>query len=273
MVAMPKEKLETIIDNEIVEQELRPYLGYSGLGHPCNRFLWYSFRWAYRNFITRRIKRLFERGDYEESKIIEDLNRHGMVVFDEQKEVVGFEKHVLGHIDGIVTRVEGCHDDELLLLEMKTAKESFYKKYVKNGVQLTNFTYYCQTQSYMGKLGLEKCMFVITNKNDESRYIEFIDFNEDQYDQLEQVAADIVATDVPPNKIGEVTWHECRFCSAKDICHKNKKIEKNCRTCQYGTIIEDGKWKCGKFEDGGVLPEHIQRVGCDLYELLDTLRI
>lgn len=272
---MPKPKLEHVIDQRLVEQKDRTYLGYSGLGNPCMRALWYSFRWATKRYVERRIERLFRRGDYEEEVIIADLEYHGMKVTNTQAEIEGFAKHVLGHIDGEVENVPKSVEvpDFVVgkgLLEMKTAKQELYKKYVKDGVRKANFVYYCQTQSYMGKRGLKWTMFVITNKNTEERNIEYIKFDEHQFRSLEDIAESVVSTDVPAPRIGDSTWFECKFCDYKKICHHGEKIQKTCRTCKYAAIVDDGKWEC--LQAGGFIPEHIQREGCDLYELLETLK-
>ncbi len=39
------------------EDDLRPYLGMSGLGRPCRRYLWLQFRWCYKSSISARLSR------------------------------------------------------------------------------------------------------------------------------------------------------------------------------------------------------------------------
>ena len=58
--------------------EMRPYLGMSKLGHPCSRYLWYSFRWCFTVEIEARKKRLFMRGHREEPAIIHELQQIGI---------------------------------------------------------------------------------------------------------------------------------------------------------------------------------------------------
>ena len=82
----------------------RPHLGASVLGHPCDRWLWLSFRWAVIEKFSGRILRLFRRGQLEEDAVIADLESVGCRVSDRQRQVA-FGSHVGGSIDGIIEGV------------------------------------------------------------------------------------------------------------------------------------------------------------------------
>ena len=53
----------------------RPQLvGGSQIGNECSRALWYQFRWAWSpDFDGKRMLRLFETGDREEDRVLENL--------------------------------------------------------------------------------------------------------------------------------------------------------------------------------------------------------
>ena len=101
MAQIPKHNdLNAFMDEGSVAGEDRPYLGYSGLGHPCGRYLWYNFRWAFVKEIPLRIERIFRRGDIEEDRVKESLAAKGCSIIDAGSEVVGVTGHARGHVDG-----------------------------------------------------------------------------------------------------------------------------------------------------------------------------
>ncbi len=225
----------------------RPYLGMSQLGAPCRRALWYSFRWCYLKRITDRQERIFERGLLEEKRIKTDLIRAGLTFDSEQLELIGFAGHCKGHIDGLISNFPG-DENTVYLVEFKTAKDSSYTKFVTNGCKVANRQYYIQAQIYMKKLGLQKTLFIVANKDTEERYYEIISFNQEEAYEAEDIASDVIATDVPPAKIGSSTWYECKWCDAYQICHFNDPIVQNCRNCINSIIKDNGIWECSKFK-------------------------
>src|SRR6056300_262007 len=58
----------------------RPHLGASVIGHSCDRYLWLTFRWAKQQDFPRRILRLFETGNLEETRIAKELKGIGVVL-------------------------------------------------------------------------------------------------------------------------------------------------------------------------------------------------
>jgi len=82
----------------------RPHLGASLLGHPCDRFLWLSFRWAVIEQFPGRILRLFRRGQMEEAVIVKDLESIGLEIHSTggEQSRVDFGSHVSGSVDGII---------------------------------------------------------------------------------------------------------------------------------------------------------------------------
>ena len=82
MTAIPEpiHNIANLIDEHHASQpdEPRGHLGCSLLGHPCERWLWLSFRWAVKEKFQGRILRLFRRGNNEENIIISDLEAIGV---------------------------------------------------------------------------------------------------------------------------------------------------------------------------------------------------
>ena len=116
--------------------EPRLHLGASSLGHPCERGVWLSFRWAVREKFPGRIRRLFRRGQNEEATVVADLKAIGMDVRntgDDQK-VIDFGKHVGGSMDGVIeSGVPGAHKTRHVL-EIKTHNKKSFDDIDKRGV-------------------------------------------------------------------------------------------------------------------------------------------
>ena len=252
-----------VLDEGLITDQNRPYIGMSGLGGKCSRKIWYDFRWAYERKITKRLARIFERGDLEEERVVSDLRRSGMSVTREQEEIVDETGHIRGHIDGIVSNVPGA-EKTVHLLEVKTMNGSRFKQYVKEGIQKHSPEYYAQINQYMGYLNLTRCLFIVTNKDNEERDYKRIHFDKVNFQEHKSRGLEVLMAEYPPYKIGEKTWHVCKMCDAKEVCQYNKELLANCRTCANCSIENQGKFRC--LLAGGFLSTDDQRLGCHLYE-------
>lgn len=276
MVSIPKELtmlgVEKLLENgDSVPSYPRGYLGISQLGHKCPRFLWYSFRWAFKESHSRRKMRIFERGDMEEDRIVNDLILAGVHVRSRQLEV-RFNQHIIGHIDGIV---EGIPDSKKPhLLEIKTMKDSSFTKLKKDKLEKAVPVYWCQAHLYMHLIPVERCLFICTNKDTEERYYERFPVDHDLADFLISRAIDISKSEYPPERINNnPSWFECKMCPALEVCHYDAPIMKNCRTCvnsdPYPEHGNKHEWYCNKHNRRYLL-EH-QREGCEEHSILESL--
>ena len=257
------------LEAEPVTEDLRPYLGMSILGHPCSRYLWYSFRWCYSETHSRRLRRLFDRGHREEPSVIADLERIGMVVNDAQEEVEAAWGHVKGHCDGKVKGVVEAPNTEHLL-EIKTASDKMFKDMQNNRCEVAKPVYYAQCQLYMHHLKLSRALFVMVNKNDDAYYIERIYYDKMKAEQLAAKGEKIILSAAPPAPAFSRSHFECKWCSCNDICHHGRKVAMtNCRTCMRSGPTPTGGWKCGL--DDRRLTEEAQRKGCKDHSLMVEL--
>lgn len=255
MAEIPQQRLlvEQEIEDNLVYQVPRTYLGYSQIGHECTRFVLFTFRWVYHRSHPQRIQRLFDRGKYEEEVIANELTEIGCKVEDDQKELIGFAGHVKGHIDGTVINLPDSPKTKHLL-ENKTAKEKFFKEFLKaydifqnhSAISKIHRAYWWQIHAYMGKMHLRRCLFTVTNKNDEERLYFRIKFDKSVYDLVLRAEIDIVTAVRLFDRIGNnsPTWFECKTCAASDQCFGIKPVNKNCRTCEYSSIEDGGVWAC-----------------------------
>ena len=255
-----------------VEQNPREYLGMSSLAGQCKRKMWYDFRWCYDRRVPKRIERLFRRGDYEESVLINDMIAAGIkceYTGDNQYEFCDRTGHIKGHPDGRLSNVPGFPPDQKHLFEAKTMKSSIFVSYLKNGLEKTYPVYWGQAHTYMGEWNLDSCIFAVVNKDTDQR--DFTQFNYDPvvHRDCMSVGFDVLTSEYPPKKIGEKTWYVCKTCSAKGICHKNEPIKKTCRTCKNVNIEENGKWSCELFSEW--LSKDEQLAACSEYEIEECL--
>lgn len=262
-------KIEHAIENrEMPETYPRQYLGMSTLGDPCGRALWYSFRWAYKEQVSPRVQRIFDRGDLEEDRIIADLMIAGCDISGRQ-DVYKCGEHLKGHCDGKIDNLPDIPNEQVLL-EMKTMKaSSFADAKKKNDLKKSNYKYYCQMVVYMYMDDLNFGLMVITNKDTEERHYEIVKADPDLALDLLNKGVDIINSTIPPAKLNESpTWFECKFCRAKEVCHYGKEPERNCRTCEHVSVTDEG-WYCSKNDYHLGLEQ--QEAACDDYTKTSAL--
>jgi hypothetical protein len=288
--------IEQAIEDRVVEGEMRGYLGLSQIGEPCSRKLWYDFRFCSRKEFSARIGRLFQRGHREEPIIVADLKKAGVKVFnpqecremgysvvrmengEEQVEVVSGYGHIKGHGDGLALKIPDA-PKTLHYLEFKTMKEgvakttkrrpTFFHALREYGVEEACPGYWVQCQAMMRCLKITRTLFIAVNKNTDERHYERLRLNTSEADEFLERASDIVIQEYPlqrlPASPGKSHSWRCAFCNHKLICLEGAEPLRNCRTCAYCDIENEGKWSCS--EKGDFLEPHWlslknQIVGC-----------
>jgi len=253
------------LDKLVGDATLRPYLGCSRIGHPCSRFLWLEFRWAFKGHIGARLKRLFWRGHREEPEIINELQQIGIKCYDDQAECNFASGHMSGHCDGKAIGVPEAPLTEHLL-EFKTASDKKFKEMKKKGVEKANPTYFGQLQVYMKGLRLTRALFIMVNKNDDTFYVERVPYESAKANSLIRKGQSIILSEIAPSIMAPCspTYYSCKWCDAHGVCFGTVPVNKTCRTCQAITILDEGKWGCTKL--GIELATGQQRLACNLYE-------
>jgi hypothetical protein len=242
-------------------------LGGSQIGHECERATWYAFRWAYASEVFEaRMLRIFETGNVYEARAVQELQAAGIAVVGTQDEISAVGGHFVAKIDGRCSRVPDAPKTEHLL-EVKTHNDKSFKALLKDGVAKAKPQHMAQMQSYMAVFGLTRALYVAYNKNDDSLYIERIDYDVTLGVGLLAKAERIIRADRPPTKLHEDPASKmafaCRYCPARTVCHEGVFAERNCRTCLHATAIVDGVagvWHCSRW-DKALTPEE-QQQGC-----------
>lgn len=234
-------------------------LGASQIGRPCDREIWYGFRWAKQQAFEGRMLRLFARGGIEETCIGEDLKNIGVEFMPldpdtgEQWEFSELGDHFVAKLDGA-----GCGFVEAPatwhVVEIKTANDKSFSVLQKEGVQKAKPEHYAQMQVGMSMSGMDRAVYLAVNKNDENIHMERIRFNKADYSRILQRAKEIIFSNTAPDRINDSpAWWQCKFCGFANICHDNGELAAvNCRTCKFSMAQESGGWMCDK--NGTALP-------------------
>jgi len=267
-------------DNE----DERGYLGASAIGHHCERMLWYDFRLCIARDFPGRLYRLFNTGDREEERMVEELRGIGCEVHDvdENGEQFGFKDlggHFSGHCDGtglgILEAPKTWH-----VLEFKTHNDKSFKKLQKEGVEKSKPQHYAQMMIYMGQMGLKRALYQAKNKNDDDLYIERIRFDSKVYKRFMAKAERVIRSSPPPVRCADrPDTFACKWCDAYKLCWGTSDVavplpSKTCRTCCHVTPeIDEGedyaRWSCALHQKDISFEE--QQVGCDSHILIPDL--
>lgn len=248
----------------------RSHLGASLIGKPCERHLWYVYRWVQTSKFDGRMQRLFNRGHKEEERWIEWLIGIGCQVWattedGKQVRVTGVGGHFGGSLDSSVILPERYRYVEPMLGEFKTYNDKQFQKLVKEGVKKAKPEHFAQMSIYGAKKGYRYALYCPINKNDDDIEPEVVELDWGYAIELERKAEAVVTSQFPPPRINESpAFSECKFCDFKAICHEGAPYTKNCRSCIYAVPGNDGTWNCHAFNNMVIPPEFIPQ-GCSMW--------
>ena len=266
------------ITNELVEKiyagiktstdnKPRSHLGASIIGHSCDRWLWFSFRWIAREDFDGRMLRLFRRGQDEENPLIADLRNAGLKVTNidqKTKRQYSFKDGFFaGSMDGIIESGVPEAPIKPHILEIKTHSKKSFDALEKDGVEKSKPMHFAQMQVYMGATETDRALYVAVCKDDDRIYTERVRFDKEVFEALTKRAQRIIASDRMPEPLStDSTWFECKFCAAHAICHKGVIAQEvHCRSCSHVTFLREGKAHCQHWD--AQIPTDAQIAGCD----------
>lgn len=246
----------------------RTHLGASLIGKPCSRDLWFTFRWAKHKVNDGRQYRLFNRGQREESRFIEWLNGIGATVYsldpntNKQFTISSVGGHFGGSLDAITVLPERYEYTTPLLTEFKTnGTGAGFNSLIKEGCAVQKPVHYDQQNVYGYKYGLTHSLYMNICKNDDNIHCEIIKLDLKRGADLEKKAESIILSQVPPARISEQpTAFECKYCDHLEICHFNKPLDINCRSCKNSEPRDNKGWFCNKFDQD--IPTDVIVRGC-----------
>ena len=231
----------------------REHLGASLIGKPCERALWYDFRWVTAAQHSGRILRLFQTGHLEDERLVRDLRASGATVLEvdpetgRQFKVEALSGHFGGSLDGLAV---GLRESPRTwhVLEFKTHSAKSYAQLVAKGVTASKPQHAAQMQIYMHLMGLTRAFYLAVCKDTDALYAERVEADPAEAERLVAKASRIIDAARPPSRISEdPAWFECRMCSHRAVCHEGAMAAVNCRTCLHSTPVEGG-WHCARHD-------------------------
>lgn len=278
MVAIPPRPEQQIINRvyaAIEKEQATPdlYLGRIGasfLGEECARKIWLDWRGFAREQFEGRMLRLFQTGHLQEARIVEDLRRAGLAVWDKQEDGRQYEfsdptGHCVTKVDGLVRGVPGSAKPHVL--EVKTHNKNSFSTLMKKGVQEAKPAHYAQMQISMALAGLSRALYVAVCKDDEQFYVERVKEEKPAQEKLQGRVIKLTEARLRPAGISDDgSSFGCKFCSMKQVCVKEVEPLRHCRTCAMCTPGAEGKWVCELNKD--TLSIDRQRLGCEHWDPL-----
>lgn len=245
-------------------------LGSSFIGEECVRQIWLSWRGYDRETFDGRLLRLFETGHLQEERIVKDLRRAGIAVWDKQEDGSQYEfrdetGHFVTKLDGVVKDVPESSKPHIL--EVKTHNKNSFSALTKKGVREAKPLHYSQMQVSMALANIERALYVAVCKDDEQFYVERLKADKTEQTKLLNKVKKLTEARLWPAGISDdASAFGCKFCSMKSVCLKEKQPLRHCRTCRMCTPGAEGKWVCELNKD--TLSIDRQRLGCEHYEAL-----
>lgn len=252
----------------------RVHLGASLIGKDCERALWYDFRWVTPARHSGQLLRLFETGQREEARLVQNLRRIGATVLEvapdtgRQFRVEAHGSHFGGSLDGVALGLQEA-PKTWHVLEFKTHSAKSFADLVAKKVRESKPLHYAQMQIYMYLIGLTRAMYLAVNKDTDDLYVERVEADPDFARRLLDKAGRVIFAMTPPPRISEdPCWYQCRLCDHAPVCHGGQTAAVNCRTCLDATPVEGG-WRCERHAKS--LSETDQRRGCPSHLYLPPL--
>lgn len=263
----------------------RTYLGASQIGHPCDRHLYYSFRWVEARRMSAKAIKAIEDGHRGEALMAERLRMVPGVKLQtvdpatgEQFGVAAVGGHFRGHLDGIITGILEAPKTPHVWEHKQVNEKKFadLRKCIathgeKRALAAWDPIYYGQALVYMELRALKRHFLTVGTPGGRDYVSVRTEADPAAAAALLARADRIVAAAEPPLRISEdPAWFECRRCPYYAQCHGSAAPLVNCRTCAHSTPEEDGTWSC-RHHQAGDIPLEFQRTGCDAHRYLPAL--
>lgn len=242
------------------------------IGVECDRAIWLAFRRAsVPETIDWRKRRIFERGEIEEARLLDLLRLIGCEVWGQQDRVRACGGHLRGKIDGLALGLPEA-STTVHVVECKSAKHSEFVKLTKEGVKEAKPEHWDTFQFYMHKKGLDRVIYMCTDKDNEDLHVERVHLDIDAAIRAEvRIERIINAPEPPPRLCGKRDDFRGMFCRQAEVCWGEAKPRAHCRTCIHSTPLMDGKagWDCSRHSKPLSLAE--QDEGCPAHLFIPAM--
>jgi hypothetical protein len=249
------------------------------VAEPCDRKTWYTLRWANPpEFITGQKQRRFDTGNIEEDRLLNDLERAGIVVerldpaTGKQFRVSLADGWLRGKLDGRATNIPEA-PVAVHVVECKSHNDKSFKDLLKKKLQASKPDHYAQCQMYMHAENLTRALYVAVNKNTDELYCERVEYDAAFCLRAEAKVEYIVKQDAAPPKLFEDPTAKaafpCSWCPSRGVCHEGEWARRNCRTCISASLESGATVRCTLFDRELSYDE--QQKGCGKHLFLPSL--
>lgn len=218
------------------ESKTRGYIGASILGHDCERRIWLEWQGTAAPVFdisdgavlkTGSREEKFDRGRYEEERLIKVLEGAGYLIGSRQGAFSVLDGNFQGHIDGIILDQEA----KQYILEIKSTQEKYFNSLIKNGVQKIFPTYYLQCQMYMHFFEIPRALFLAVNKNNGEIYQVVLKIDEDEIEMgLRKINKILSHGKDMPAALGDPNdappKMPCQYCDFVSFCYQRHSFER-----------------------------------------------
>lgn len=288
MAKLPIDKDPTLdaIDAAIVgaqDQMPRPYLGMSGVGHPCDRKNWYDFRWSDRPAFDAATLKRFEDGHRGEAvqaerlRLVAGVELHTLTPGGEQYGFALCGGHFKGHMDGAIHGLLQAPKtwhvwEHKQVGETKLKKLASLKAEVGEKAALKEWeeVYHGQAQLYMRCSGMDRHYLTCSTPGGRDTISVRTDADHAFADRLIARAQRIIDAAEPPPRISErADWYQCKLCDHHAVCHGSAVPLPTCRSCAHVTPVADGEWHCARHAKRLDVAE--QKAACQAHRYIPAL--
>jgi hypothetical protein len=206
----------------------RPYLGASIVGEPCSRRK--QFEWWCKPELTARVKRIFDRGHFFESRTREQLVATGFKFSTNPAdlEFVALNGDFRGHADGLILAgpdLPDAHLDFPCLWEAKCLNAKNWRAVARDGLVKTFSKYAAQISAYQLHLNRTNPALFTAANADSCELLHFVvPFNAETARYWTERAAMIIAAtragELLPRIANDPSNFHCKLCPHKGRCWK-----------------------------------------------------
>ena len=288
------EAVDRAIEARAAEELPRPYLGMSQIGEPCERRLWYSFRWAVSNPLPAAALYRIEDGHRTEELIASRLRMApGVKLYTvdpstgQQIACTDHGGHFRGHLDGVVLglaqapktwHVWECkatgEDKQAKLAKLKAERGE------KAALAEWDPVYWAQAQVYMHYHGMSRHYLTCASPGGRTVVSVRTDADRDAAERLRTKALRVITSSEPLPRLSEdPAWYQCKFCPTSAVCRGQKLPAVSCRTCAHatpeiasgptGSAAGAARWSCARWNED--IPLDAQRTGCPEHRYIPAL--
>ena len=228
--------------NAALEAEQQPYasknIGFGLIGHECSRHIWYKINSDEPEIFDANTLRIFRNGHADESAMADDLGKVtgiDLYTHDPERENKQYKFDALGgrftgRLDGVILGLKQAPTTPHVW-EHKSANEKKFKALQKlidelgekDALQEWNIVYYAQAQSNMYHAGLDRHYMTVGTPGLRDVLSLRTELNKGYAESLVKKAERIINAKEPPERIGDSTWYQCKYCRFHDICHNGEK--------------------------------------------------